>query len=102
MQARDNEILNQEEVDTVGNNEEQCGYTARRAKKTKQNPPEHEDFIIWEMGKEGSESLNIWSLNTWENSFIVAEPWRLEIGDGFNLLTCCIGGADRPCPLPPA
>lgn len=47
MQARDNEILNQEEVDTVGNNEEQFECRALRAKKP------HEDLAIVGMGNEG-------------------------------------------------
>lgn len=44
MQARDNEILNQEEVDTVGNNEEQFECRALRAK----NPMR--TWQLWEWG----------------------------------------------------
>lgn len=44
MQARDNEILNQEEVDAVGNNEELCVCRALRAKK---------DFAVVGMGEGG-------------------------------------------------
>lgn len=48
MQARDNEILNQEEVDAVGNNEEQCGCRAHRAKKQNMQSQNTRTLQFWE------------------------------------------------------
>lgn len=49
MQARDNEILNQEEVDTVGNNEEQFECRALRA----ENPMRTWQLWVWGMREGG-------------------------------------------------
>lgn len=54
MQARGNEVLNQVEVDAVGNNEEQCGCRALRTKTNKQKT--HKDLAVVRKGNGGRRS----------------------------------------------
>lgn len=96
MQVRDNGILNQEEVVTVGNKER---FGCRVLRTTTKKP-----MRTWQLWEWGMRKGEVGEHEHLESQYL--EEWLYHLlncrgGDEFSLLTCWIRGTNSPFPLLP-